>query len=736
MGNGVSLIFLQQLSHRFRFDGRVSDIEAATGSAGEVLKVPTTANSRVPYAVQDGVAVLTIDYPPVNALGAEVRAGLLDGLARASDDAAVSCVVLRGARGSFVAGADIREFGLPPQPPSSIDVFAAIEGLKKPIVAVIEGVALGGGLELALACHFRIAAPGAKLGLPEIKLGLLPGAGGTQRLPRLIGFAAAVPMILGGEPIGAAEAAKIGLVDALGDGDMLRQAAALVRKQTAGRPPPRIRDLTAHVEAARRDLVSLDDALAGLVKRARNRRAADAAAKAVRGAATLPFADGMALERTLFLELRDSPESKAQRYLFFAERTAAKVPPKAATAEPIAVKSAAIIGAGTMGGGIAMCFAGAGIPVTLIDRDDASVKRGLDTIEGNYRKTAARGGLTGDDVTARLGLIRGSTAWDAVRTADIVVEAVFEEMPLKQEIFRKIDTLAKPGAVLATNTSTLDVDAIAAVTQRPEAVAGMHFFSPAHIMRLLEIIEGRKTDPRVLRTAVMLGKQLGKISAVVGVCDGFVGNRMALRRGSERLMQEGALPRDIDRVATEFGFAMGPCATGDLAGLDISWRIRKAKGTPAPVADWICEQGRFGQKTGKGYYRYEAGSRAPISDPEVEAFIKAKARELGHAPRDISDEEILDRQLLPMINEGARILEEKIARNASDIDVIWANGYGWPLWRGGPMYYADQVGLRVIRDKLVKYEAQLCDDRFHAARLIHELADAGKGFADLPPNDR
>ncbi|MSO65605.1 MAG: 3-hydroxyacyl-CoA dehydrogenase [Alphaproteobacteria bacterium] len=701
---------------------------------GEDGNVATQSGPVVRVHALNRVATITIDYPPVNALGAAVRAGLLDALTRCRQDPEVDCIVLRGARGSFVAGADIREFGQPPQPPSAIAVFDAIENLNKPIAAAIDGVALGGGLELALVCHYRVAAPRSKLGLPEIKLGILPGAGGTQRLPRLIGFGPAAAMILSGDPISAAEALRLGLIDAIGTDDVGATAVLVLDERGGAKAALRkVRDLEPQVRAARSDPGTLEAALSAHLKRARNRRAAAACAQALRAAASVPFDEGLALERKLFVDLRDSAESKAQRYLFFAERAAAKISGKAAEAEARPVASAAIIGGGTMGSGIAMCFANAGIPVTVIDRDEASIKRCLDTITANYRKTAERGGLGTEEVAARLELIAASVQFNAAAAADVIIEAVFEEMPLKKEVFARLDAIAKPGAVLATNTSTLDVNKIATATRRPESVVGMHFFSPAHVMRLLEIVDGKATAPAVLRTAIVLGKRLEKASVVVGVCDGFVGNRMGLRRGAhvERMMQEGILPQDIDRVSLDFGFAMGPCATADLAGLDIGWRIRRAKGRSAPIADWLCEQGRFGQKVGKGYYRYEAGSRMPIVEPAVTAFIQAKAKELGHPPRVVSDQEILDRMLLPMINEGARILEEKIARCAGDIDVIWATGYGWPVWRGGPMYYADQVRLTTVRERLTDYAARLKDDSLKPAHLIDTLVRAGQSFADL-----
>ncbi len=678
------------------------------------------------------VAVVTIDNPPVNAMRQEVRAGLLDVVTRVAGDPGVAAIVIACAGRTFVAGADITEFGKPSRPPTSIDVVEAIEAARKPVVAALHGTTLGGGLELALGCHFRVAARSTRLGLPEIKLGLLPGGGGTQRLPRLVGMDKALAMILTGEPISATEALKAGLIDEIVEGDVVAGAVAFARRAVAeGRPLTLVRDREDRL-AASRDVAAFDAAAANYTRRARGQRAPFAAVEALRGAITLPVADALARERELFVELRDGEQSKAQRHVFFAEREAAKLP-ELAEVKALDVRRAAVIGAGTMGGGIAMCFANAGIPVTVVETSADALARGIDTITKNYRNTAARGGLAADEMEARIGRIAGTTDLAAVADADIVIEAVFEDMAVKQELFGRLDRLVKPGAVIASNTSYLDLDAIARATARPDAVVGMHFFSPANVMRLLEVVRGAATSPQTLATAIAVGRKVGKIPAVVGVCHGFVGNRMLRVRAieAERLLIEGALPQDVDGALTDFGFPMGPFAMSDLAGLDVGWRMRKAQGLTAPIADQLCERGRFGQKTGRGFYLYEQGSRTPKPDPEVAQLIADTAARLGIARRALAKEEIVERLLFPMINEAARILQEGIARRPGDIDVIWVYGYGFPAWRGGPMHYADSVGLAHIRDRLTAFASTTGDERHRPAPLLQELAAAGKGFASL-----
>jgi 3-hydroxyacyl-CoA dehydrogenase len=678
------------------------------------------------------VAVITIDNPPVNALKYEVRVGLLDLLSRAIVDPAISAVVIACAGRTFVAGADITEFGKPPRQPTAITVIEAIEASPKPVIAAMHGTPLGGGLELALGCHFRVAAPGTRLGLPEIKLGIIPGAGGTQRLPRLVGMEKAMAMILSGEPIPVREALDAGLVDEIIEGDLVTGAIAFARRIVVEKRPLVLARNRDDKLATAGDLAAFDAAAANYTKRARGQNAPIAAVTALRGALTLPVGDALKRERDLFLQLVAGDQSKAQRHIFFAEREAAKVP-DLADAKAHDVKKAAVIGAGTMGGGIAMCFANAGIPVAVVETGDEALARGLDTVRRNYHNTAARGGLAVDEMEARIGRIAGTTNLAAVADADIVIEAVFEDMDVKQEVFGRLDRIVKPGAVIASNTSYLDIDALARSTARPQAVVGMHFFSPANVMRLLEVVRGAATSPETLATAIAVGRKLGKVPTVVGVCHGFVGNRMLRLRSieAERLLLEGARPQDVDGALTDFGFPMGPFAMADLAGLDVGWRMRKAQGLTAPIADQLCERGRFGQKTSRGFYLYEPGSRVPKPDPEVERLIADTAAQRGIARSAIGKDEIVERLLFPMINEGARILREGIARRPGDVDVIWVHGYGFPIHRGGPMHYADSVGLPYIRDRLTAFAHKTGDDRHRPAPLLEELATAGKGFASL-----
>ena len=683
-------------------------------------------NASVDLRRDGDVVVVTTDNPPVNALKHEVRAGLTEALAQACDDDAVRAIVIACAGRTFFAGADITEFGKPPQAPSLHDVIAAIEAMPKPVVAALHGTALGGGFELALACHFRVAVPGARLGLPEVKLGLLPGAGGTQRLPRLVGPEKALQMIVTGEPIGATEAREDGIIDEIVDGDLTAAAIDFARRVVReGRPLRLVRDREEKLIGE-----GFADAAETLTRRLRGREAPAACVEAVRNAIVMPFDEGLRRESELFRKLVAGDQSKAQRHIFFAEREAAKVPgiPEGTKLRPIA--SGAVIGAGTMGGGIAMCFANAGIPVTIVETGRDLLQKGLDRVAANYRTTVSRGGLAANEMERRMGLITGATDLEAVGSADVVIEAVFEEMDLKKRVFSDLDHLAKPNALLATNPSTLDVDEIAQATKRPQDVLGTHFFSPANVMRLLEIVRGAATSPDKLATAVTLGRRLGKVPVTVGVCYGFVGNRMLARRSveTERLLLEGALPQEVDAAVTGFGFPMGPCAMMDLAGLDVGWRIRQGRGEHALIEDALCQSGHYGQKTGKGYFRYEAGSRSPLPDPEVEKIILDTSSRLGINRRPIGEEEIVERMILPMINEGARILDEGIATRPGDIDVIWVYGYGWPVWRGGPMYYADRLGLAHIRDRLTFYADRSRDETLRPAPLIRRLAAEGRGF--------
>lgn len=681
----------------------------------------------------DEVGIVTIDSPPVNALSAAVRGGILECIKAAIADPAIKGIVLTCAGRTFIAGADITEFGKPPKAPALNEVLAEIENSPKPVVAAIHGTALGGGLEVALACHFRVAVKEARLGLPEVKLGLLPGAGGTQRLPRAVGPELAVKMIVGGDPIGAAEALKNGLIEEIIEGPA-SGGEAFVRKLLAEkRPLRRLRDDDSKIAAAKADRSIFTNAVAAMTKKSRGLEAPFAAADAVGYAIDLPFDEGLKKEREGFLKLVASDQSKAQRYAFFAEREAAKIAgvPEGTKSRP--VDRVAILGAGTMGGGIAMSFANAGVPVTLIETGEEQLKRGMGIMQKNWEATAARGGIPADAPAKRMALINGVVGIENVGDADLVIEAVFETMAVKKEVFGKLDQYVKPGAVLASNTSYLNIDEIAKSTKRPQDVLGMHFFSPANVMKLCEIVRADKTAPDALVTAVSIARKIAKVPAVVGVCDGFVGNRMLAQRGkqSEKLLFEGALPQQVDAVVTKFGMPMGPFAMGDLAGLDIGWRSRKDRGIKSEIADALCEAGRFGQKTGKGYYKYEAGSRSALPDPEVEKLIDETLARLGRKKRIVSDDEILERMMYPMINEGAKILEEGIAARPSDIDVVWLYGYGWPIYRGGPMFWADSVGLKHIADRLAFYAKETNDPSLEPAPLLKKLAAEGKTFASL-----
>ncbi|MFB6421509.1 3-hydroxyacyl-CoA dehydrogenase NAD-binding domain-containing protein [Bradyrhizobium tunisiense] len=681
----------------------------------------------------DEIGVVTVNSPPVNALSAAVRGGILECVKAAVADPAIKGIVLTCAGRTFIVGADITEFGKPPKPPRPNDVLSQIENSPKPIVAAIHGTALGGGLEVALACHFRVATKDAKLGLPEVKLGLLPGAGGTQRLPRAVGPELAVKMIVGGDPIGAAEALKNGLIEEIVEGPA-SGGEAFVRKLLAEkRPLRRLRDDDSKIAAAKADRSIFTDAVAAMTKKARGLEAPFAAADAVGYAIDLPFDEGLKKEREGFLKLVASDQSKAQRYAFFAEREANKIAgvPEGTKSRP--VNRVAILGAGTMGGGIAMSFANAGIPVNLIETGEEQLKRGMGIMQKNWEATAARGGIPTDAPAKRMALINGVVGIENVGDADLVIEAVFETMSIKKEVFGKLDQYAKLGAVLASNTSLLNIDEIAKSTKRPQDVLGMHFFSPANVMKLCEIVRAEKTAPDALVTAVSIARKIAKVPAVVGVCHGFVGNRMLAQRSkqSEKLLFEGALPQQIDAVVTKFGMPMGPFAMSDLAGLDVSWRSRKDRGIKSEIADALCEAGRFGQKTGKGYYKYEAGSRAPLPDPDVEKLIDETLLRLGRKKRVVSDEEILERMMYPMINEGAKILAEGIAARPSDIDVVWLYGYGWPIYRGGPMYWADTVGLKHIADRLAFYATKTNDPNVEPAPLLKKLADECKTFSSL-----
>ncbi|MDU0341565.1 3-hydroxyacyl-CoA dehydrogenase NAD-binding domain-containing protein [Bosea rubneri] len=685
----------------------------------------------VRIARQGSVAVATIDNPPVNALGAALRRDLATAVTEVMADPEVEALVLAAAGRAFIAGADISEFGKPLAQPILPEVLDLIENAAKPVVAAIQGVALGGGLEVALACHGRVALPAAKLGLPEIKLGIIPGAGGTQRLPRLIGAAKAFPMMLSGEPVAAQKALDLGLVDRVVEGDLVAAAVALAQELAAKGRPRKTGEIAEKLTQADRE------AFEALAKDATAKSGdmpnAMALIEAVRGAFTLPLAEGLAHERALFARLVVDERSKALRHAFFAEREAAKVPGIDDSVKPRPIARAAVIGAGTMGGGIAMCFANAGIPVTLIETSQEQVEKGHARIRDTYGFSVKRGSMTEATREQRMALITPAVGIAAAAEADIVIEAAFEEMGVKREIFGALDKVAKPGAVLASNTSYLDLTEIAAATTRPADVLGMHFFSPANVMKLLEIVRPEGVAADVVATAIALGRRLGKVPVVVGNCFGFVGNRMLEQRtrAAERLLVAGALPHEVDAALTGFGFKMGPFAMSDLAGNDIGWRSRKSRGKTAAVADAICERGWFGQKTGRGYYLYPEGARAGQRDPEVEALIADVSAKEGVARRSFTSEEILARLLDPMVNEGARILEEGIAARSGDIDIVWLTGYNWPAWRGGPMHWAEAVGLDVIVRRLEEQAAESGDASLEPAPLLRRLAAEGKGFSAL-----
>lgn len=681
------------------------------------------------------ICIISLDNPPVNAMSNAVRSGMLAAIHATGNDDAVDAILLIGNGKVFSGGAEIREFGQVPQEPRLPDLIDVIEALRKPVVAALHGVAFGGGFEIALGSHFRVATRDLKLALPEVKLGLLPGAGGTQRLPRLIGLSQAVKIIVTGAPISAKEAQALGILDAVFDDNLLENALEFARHVVASKAQiRRVSAMSEALEASRGTMEAFDAEVAALLKRARGLDAPAACVRSIRNTLTMSFAEGLACEREIFVSLRDGEQSKAQRHLFFAERAALKVNGIPAGTKSRAINKVAVLGAGTMGGGIAMCFASVGISTVIIDPNPEALARGMGVVEANYRASAKRGGISEAELARVLTTLSGSGDFNAVSEADLIIEAVFEDMALKKKIFTDLDRLARPGAILATNTSTLDVNEIASATKRPQDVLGMHFFSPANVMKLLEIVRGSASAPDILVSAMEIGKRIGKLPVTVGVCYGFVGNRMLHARGGqvERLLLEGASPADIDAAATAFGFLMGPCAVGDLAGLDVGWRIRKERGTKAIVADAICELGRFGQKTGNGYFRYEAGARTPLPDPAIDTLIARLAAESGITRREIAPQEIQDRLILPLVNEGARILDEGIAERPGDIDLIWINGYGFPVGRGGPMFYADSLGLAEVVARLAHYAAVTGDEKLKPAPLLHQLASEGRSFADFP----
>jgi len=691
------------------------------------------------YSVRDGIAVITMNNPPVNGLGSVLRPGIMDGIKKAEADPAVKALVIIGSAKAFSGGADIREFNTPKMklPPSLQEINAAQDAFGKPMIAAISGFALGGGLELALACHYRVAAPKSQLGLPEVKLGILPGSGGTQRLPRVVGAAEAIDMMTSGNPVVAEKALPMGLLDEIVQGDLLEGALAFAKKLVAdGKGPRRIRDMKVKVDGDPKAF--FEKARANVGKASRGFPAPLEIVACVEAAVNKPFEDGLAEERERFLGLVEGTESKALRHMFFAERQTTRIPdvPEDTPVRPI--KTAAVIGAGTMGGGISMSFANAGIPVTIIETQQAALDRGMATIKKNYANTVSKGRLAQADMDKRLALLTPSLKLEDAKAADIVIEAVFERMDVKQDLFKKLDAIAKPGAILATNTSTLDVDAIASVTKRPQDVIGTHFFSPANVMRLLEVVRGKQTAKDVLATTMKLGKTIRKLPVVSGVCDGFIGNRMIEKYGQQSLflLDEGASPQQVDAAAQKWGLAMGPFTMGDMAGLDIGWEIRKRRYQERPnfvyskVGDRICEAGRYGQKTGKGWYKYEAGNRTPVPDPEADAIIEAYRKEIGVKPRKITDEEIIERLIYALVNEAAYILDEGIALRASDIDMVYLTGYGFPAYRGGPMFYASTVGLDKVVAAIKRFQKGYQGDVWKLSPLLEKLAAEGKTFSD------
>ena len=696
----------------------------------------------VSLTTDGGIAVITINNPPVNALSPGVPEGIAEAIGQIQADAGVQAAVLIGGGRTFVAGADLKEFGRitsggargPLELPA---LLLRIEDCRVPVVMAIHGTALGGGLELAMAGHYRVAVPGAQVGQPEVKLGIIPGAAGTQRLPRLAGVAKAVEMCAEGNPISAQEALKCGIVDRLIEGDLLVGAMVFARG-IAGKPAPKTRERHAKLGTAEQNAPIFTAARETARRKQRNLIAPPAAIDAVEAATKLPFEEGCALERKTFTELLFSDQSKSLIHVFFGEREVAKIPDIPKETAVIPVKSVAVVGSGTMGGGIAMVFANAGFPVVLKEVDQPSLDRGLANIQKNYANSVKRGRFSQQFVEERLKLIQPALGYDGFSGVDMVVEAVFEGMALKKQVFGELDRVAKPGAILASNTSTLDIDEIASATSRPASVIGTHFFSPANVMRLLELVRGKATSKEVIATCMQLSKKLGKVGVLVGNCRGFVGNRMfhPYRREAQFLVEEGASVEAVDNALVEFGMAMGPLATGDLAGLDVGWRIRKEyrhlqkPGVRQPLAeDRLCELGRYGQKSGAGWYKYDENRRA-IPDPEVADLVRKRAAEAGISQRHISNDEIADRCIYALVNEGARILEEGFALRAGDIDIIYINGYGFPAHRGGPMWYADTVSPKKVYGRICEFHERH-GETWEPAPLLKQLAEQGKTFADF-----
>jgi 3-hydroxyacyl-CoA dehydrogenase len=694
----------------------------------------------VHYEKRGQIALLSIDNPPVNPLSSGVRQGLYDGVTQALGDADVKAIVLTGMHRAFIAGADISEFGSAATDGVGLhDALEKMEDSDKPIIAAINGTAFGGGLEVALCCDYRIAAASAPVGLPEVKLGLLPGAGGTQRLPRLIGAELAVKAIVSGNPIFAPEALEMGIIDKIAAGDIVEEGITYAEEiVAAGSVTRKIRDMNDKIAADRGNTELFKEAKARLEKTNRNQNAPAQILKCIQAAVNADnFDEGMQIERKLFAECMEDPQREALIHIFFAERAANKIPGLSKDVPLIEINKGSVIGSGTMGGGIAMCFANAGIPVRLHDNDAENLARGLKVIEGNFARTVSRGRLTQEEMDKRMSLIIPTENFDDLGDGDVVIEAVYENLDLKKEIFTKLDKVMKEGALLATNTSGLDVDAIAACTSRPEFVCGMHFFSPANVMRLLEVVRGKESSPVTLGTAMALGKRLGKVSVVAGNCPGFIGNRMigGYSRQANLMILEGAKPAQVDKVIFDFGLAMGPFAMADMVGLDLGWRARKMMGgsneVTARIPDALCELDRYGQKNGKGYYQYDEGDRTPRPDSIADEVIEDVSNELGYTRREFSDDEILKRCIYPLVNIGAKLLEEGHALRAGDIDTVYVNGYGFPSYVGGPMWYADTQGLDKVLSDIERFFEESGDDVWKPSELLQKLVAEGNNFASL-----
>ena len=690
----------------------------------------------VTYTLEEKIAVIRIDNPPVNALSTAVRSGIMAALETARGDASAAVLLLCAGR-TFIAGADITEFGKPPQSLSLPEVIDCLESFPKPVIAALHGTALGGGLEVAMAAHYRCAVPEAKLGLPEVNLGLLPGAGGTQRLPRLVGVSAALDMMVGGKPIGARQALELELLDAILEDDLDVAAHAWAMELVdsgVGPRPTGERQIDEPLTAG-----FFDEYRAKMARKTRGLIAPGFIVELVELATQVPVDAGQQVERERFLECRNSPQSAALRHVFFAERATSKLPDIPRDTPVREINSVAVIGAGTMGGGIAMCFANAGIPVTLVEMARENLDRGLGVIRKNYETSVKRGRFTQEQVDRFLSCLGGTTDYADIADVDLVIEAVFENMDVKKTVFRTLDEACKPGSILATNTSYLDVNEIAAVTGRPTDVIGAHFFSPANVMKLLEVVRADKTAPDVVQTFMKLARTIGKIPVAVGVCHGFVGNRMLrpYSRQAQLLLLEGASPQQVDSAMESWGMAMGPLAVGDLAGLDIGYRSRQDQGIASrsvmeyAVADTLVEMERLGQKAGAGYYRYDPDTRARLADEETDQLIAQVASDWGVQRRAIDDEEITDRLLLGLVNEGAAILREGFAARPSDIDIVYLNGYGFPAWRGGPMFQADQMGLETVLEKLVALKAQTGDECWTTDPLLEQLVAEGRNLGSL-----